>query len=100
MSDAAGCRPVLIGGLHVTVREMTVAQVRQLMDTITADTLGDALLGNALRLHDLSAMSSVTPEQIEAMTPTQLEELAAVCREANRHFFEMLERLAKVLVKP
>lgn len=100
MSEASGCRPALIGGLHVTVREMTVAQVRQLMDTVTADTLGDALLGNALRLHDLSAMSSVTPDQIEGMTPSQLEELATVCREANRHFFEMLGRLEKVLVKP
>lgn len=99
MSEASGCRPVLIGGLHVTVREMTVAQVRQLMDTITADTVGDALLGGALRLHDLSVMSSVTAEMLDELTPSQLEELAKVCREANRHFFEMLERLAKVLVK-
>lgn len=100
MSEASGCRPVLIGGLHVIVREMTVAQVRQLMDTVTADTLGDALLGGALRLHDLSVMSSITTEQIDDMTPSQLEELAQACREANRHFFEMLGRLEKLLVKP
>lgn len=100
MSDASGCRPVLVGGLHVTVREMTVAQVRQLMDTVTADTLGDALLGNALRLHDLTVMSSLTTKQIDDMTPSQLEDLAQVCREANRHFFDMLGRLEKVLVKP
>ncbi|WP_440467118.1 hypothetical protein ACKI1H_29155 [Pseudomonas sp. YH-1] len=79
---------------------MTVAQVRQLMDTITADLIGDSLLGGALRLHDLAVMSSLTTEQIDGMTPSQLEELAKACREVNRHFFEMLGRLEKVLVKP
>lgn len=98
MSEASGCRPIEIGGQHVIVREMTVAQVRQLMDTVTADTLGDSLLGGALRLHDLAAMSSLTAAQIDEMRPSELEELAKVCREANRHFFEMLERLGRVLV--
>lgn len=100
MTDASGCRPISIGGQQVTAREMTVAQVRQLMDTITADVIGDSLLGGALRLHDLSVMSSLTAAQIDDMTPSQLEELAKICREANRHFFEMLGRLEKVLVKP
>lgn len=99
MSDASGCRPIEIGGQHITVREMTVAQVRQLMDTVTADTLGDSLLGGKLRLHDLAAMSSLTAQQIDQMTPSQLEEVAQACREVNRHFFEMLERLEKVLVQ-
>ncbi|MBG6290793.1 phage tail assembly protein [Pseudomonas nitroreducens] len=97
MTDASGCRPLTIGGRSVTVREMTVAQVRQLMDTITADTVGDSLMGGALRLHDLSVMSSLSAGEIDEMTPTQLQELAQACREVNRHFFEMLERLTKVL---
>lgn len=100
MTDASGCRLVPIGSMSVTVRELTVAQVRQLMDTVTADLIGDSLLGGALRLHDLALMSSLTTEQIDEMTPSQLEELAKACREANRHFFEMLGRLEKVLVKP
>lgn len=100
MSEASGCRIVTIGTASIAVREMTVAQVRQLMDTVTADTLGDALLGNALRLHDLTVMSSLTTKQIDDMTPSQLEDLAQACREANRHFFDMLGRLEKVLVKP
>ncbi|MFV3370090.1 hypothetical protein ACNFH5_18135 [Pseudomonas sp. NY15435] len=100
MSDASGCRHVLIDGRQVNIREMTVAQVRQLMDTITADVIGDSLLGGALRLHDLAVMSSLTAQQIDDMTPSQLEDLALACREVNRHFFGMLERLEKALVKP
>ncbi|MFV3332231.1 hypothetical protein ACNFIA_14965 [Pseudomonas sp. NY15437] len=100
MSEAAGCRIVPLGAHSVTVHEMSVAQVRQLMDTITADLIGDSLLGGALRLHDLSVMSSLTTAQIDELTPSQLEELSQVCREVNRHFFAMLERLEKVLVKP
>ncbi|WP_275590875.1 hypothetical protein [Pseudomonas sp. DP-17] len=42
----------------------------------------------------------MTLQQIDEMTPSQLEELAQACREVNRHFFEMLERLEKALVKP
>ncbi|QRY79636.1 hypothetical protein JVX91_00545 [Pseudomonas sp. PDNC002] len=100
MTDASGCRMVPLGSLSVTVREMTVAQVRQLMDTITADEVGDNLLGGVLRLHDLSAMSDLTTKQIDELRPSQLEEVAQACREVNRHFFEMLERLVKALAKP
>ncbi|WP_054910966.1 phage tail assembly protein [Pseudomonas sp. NBRC 111135] len=100
MTDASGCRMVTLGSLSVTVREMTVAQVRQLMDTITGDTAGDCLLGGALRLHDLTVMSDLTAGQVEELRPSQLEELAQACREVNRHFFDMLERLDKVLVRP
>lgn len=99
MTDASGCRLVRIGDHQVSVRELTVAQVRQLMDTITADTVGDALL-NGLRLHDLTVMTSLTSSQIDELVPSQLEELAEACRGANRHFFEMLERLANLLVRP
>ncbi|MBF0142849.1 MAG: hypothetical protein HQL59_05255 [Magnetococcales bacterium] len=82
----------------VTVRELTVAEVRlwlkeldQLregaLDLVTEGIIADASLGDVARMTDLQAAD------LDEMTPSQIEELITACREINPHFFRLRDRL-------
>lgn len=93
MSNAGKTVVKEIAGHEVVCRELTVAQVRGLMaSNDDTDLLGGALF-EGVALADLPVFTSLTKDQIEAMRPSELAEAVAGCKEANPHFFALLDRL-------
>lgn len=85
-----------LGDLSVTVRELTVGEVRVWMKRMAEDTSADpvnAMLVEEISLDDLVLMSSLEPEQLDELTPTQLRQVYDACREVNRDFFGLRERV-------
>lgn len=76
----------------VTVRELTVAEIRKwLADAQEAlPDLVDNLLLRDVALPDLMHLSSLTPEQIDELTPSELQVVLDAARELNSHFFDLL----------
>lgn len=96
MAELASSRVLNLDGREIIVRELTVAGVRQMLTPDTAlDMLGSALFED-VSLRDITIMTSLTAEDIEALRPSQLQQVLAACREANTHFFAMLARLASL----
>jgi len=84
---------VAVGDITVTVRELTVAEVRDWAVRVDAglvpvDPVG-ALISADWSLADLREMSSADAEQLEAMTFAELEKVADVAKRLNPHFFAL-----------
>lgn len=91
-------RELMLGDKPVIVREMTVMQVRQWLADMQQlgdqrDLIGEALLGECA-LSDLQRMTTLTAAAIDALRPSQLREVLAVCKELNPDFFGLMRRLA------
>lgn len=91
-------KELAFGDLHITVREMTVMQVRT---WLSEEQAGEGLIETAFfedcAFSDLKRMSSLTDEQIDTLRPTQLREVIQLCRELNPDFFDFLRRLKIML---
>ena len=95
MTGLAVTRTVVIGEggdapLAVTVRELTVAEIRAwLADVQQAQgaDLVDVLLLKDTTLQDLMRMSSLSMDQINQLTPSQLRAVLDTAREINADFF-------------
>lgn len=92
-------RTIKLGERSVTVRELTVAEVRDWMveaetgagqDPLHALVLEDCGLGDLARMSDLFAF------ELEAYAPSDLAELIAACKALNPHFFRMRAALSNV----
>ena len=92
-------RTIKLGERSVTVRELTVAEVRDWMveaetgagqDPLHALVLEDCGLG------DLARMSDIGTAEMEAYAPSDLAELIAACKALNPHFFRMRAALSNV----
>lgn len=85
-----------VGSQSITVREMTVQQVRAFLQDAakggTTDTV-DALILDDCELSTLRSMCSLTVDQIGEMKPSELEAVKDKCKELNPHFFAMLAKL-------
>ena len=81
---------VPLGDLSVTVIEMTVAEVRAKLLTAaaTADPL-QQLVFDGFGLDDLLLMCDARPDDLEALAPSELQPLVAVCQKLNPHFFRV-----------
>ncbi|TLX65069.1 hypothetical protein DN820_01790 [Stutzerimonas nosocomialis] len=95
MSETAIGRSVIkeVAGRRVVCSELTVAQVRGLLQQGSAGDLVDELLLEDLRLADLPLFTGLVMEELERMLPSDLEVLVAGCKEANPSFFRMLAKL-------
>lgn len=85
-------------GVEITVRELTVGEVRnwlKAIETLDVDIAGD-LLFEDFALRDFEVMTDASAATIEAMTPSQLMQLMEACREVNGSFFGMRDRLMKL----
>ncbi|EOZ3002676.1 TPA: hypothetical protein SL809_000099 [Pseudomonas aeruginosa] len=100
MSTFTASRVVDIDGVELTVRELSVADVRKLMQEVSDQDLVSNALFEDIRLSDLCLMTSVTESQINDLRPSQLAKLLDACKEVNPHFFGMLGRLTKLRDKP
>ena len=88
---------VYLGGQVITVKELTVAEVRQVLITEppAADPL-HALAFDGFGLNDLALLCTATAAELEAFTPSELKPLVDACRELNPHFFRTRAALAGV----
>lgn len=89
-------KTIPLGALSVTVRELTVGEIRAWLKR-TADGAGDDLVGDTLiaeiSLADLMAMTDVKQDDLDNLTPNQVRELFDACREVNKDFFGLRERI-------
>lgn len=96
-------REVVIDGQAVICRELTVMQVRAWLDEMVQKTAADPLEGALFAvcgLGEIKRMTDLNDDRINAMRPSQLEQVIAVCKELNPHFFDLLGRMAPSPVRP
>lgn len=90
-------REIVVDGQAIICRELTVLQVRDWLNDMvqsTADDPLDAALFADCALGDVKRMTDLSDERINTMRPSQLEQVIAVCKELNPHFFGLLGRVA------
>lgn len=83
-------------GQRVCCMELTVIQLRGLLEAKTSNDLIDELLLEDIRLPDLPLFTGLKLEDLEHMLPSDLEKLASGCKEANPSFFRMLAKVASM----
>ena len=91
MSDSVSAKVIQVAGREVVVRELKVADVRQMMAFVSEDTL-DVMLFEELRLSDFPRMTNLSSEEVEHLRPSQLREVLGACWEMNPDFFSMFVR--------
>lgn len=85
-------RTVELPGRLVTIRELTVAEVRAWLLETEAGAQVDplhALAFDDFGLGDLARMCDATADDLEAFAPSDLAPLVEACRALNPHFFRV-----------
>jgi hypothetical protein len=101
----AATRPVTVGAVSGTVRELTFGEVRDWLTEAESGQAEDPLHALALEecsLADLARMSSITVRELEACAPSDLADLLAACKALNPHFFRVraaLSGVARLMLK-
>ncbi len=87
----AAAHTVQLGDLAVTVRELTVGEVRDWLAGIEKGTAlvdaGGEFVWDDLSLADLARMSDAPAAAFDAFAPSELEPLREAARALNPHFF-------------
>lgn len=86
----------LSASLDITVRELTVSEVRDWLTESEAASYRDpvqALALPGLGLDELARMTDARASALEAFAPSELEELLAAARSLNPHFFRLRSAL-------
>jgi len=82
---------IMLGDRPVTVKEMTVTDVRDWVKAIEAGTLPIDPAGNAtfedVGLLDMALMSDAPLDWLAGFAPSDLQPLAELCQKVNPHFF-------------
>lgn len=98
-----------VGGLTVTLRELTVGDVRAWLKSLESlspqgrgqgegeslDLVGVALI-DGHDLADLAVLTDLTPEQIDTLTPSQIRTVFDAARKVNADFFTLRATLADI----
>lgn len=88
----AASADIIIGDTPVTVRELTVAEVRDWAREIECggreiDPAGDALFDDVTAA-DIRLMSNATSDVLDGL-PSEIRPLADLCKKVNPHFFRL-----------
>lgn len=89
-----------IGGARITVKEMTLAEIRNwLADNEQAEArdIVGALLLDDCPLADLQRFCDATAEQIDNMTQSELHEMLDAAKELNPDFFHLRAQLLQLV---
>lgn len=94
----AATLPIQIGELIITVRELTVREVRDWATAVETglldiDPIGELALADC-GLADLARMSDATAADLENLAGSDLEQIARAARKLNPHFFRLRAALA------
>jgi hypothetical protein len=104
-------KPTPIGDHTITIRELTVADIRALLVESMqqhgdvglipeqADLVLNATLLPDLRLDELRAMAPMGPDVLNSLADSELQTLRDKCRELNPLFFGMKARLEQAQAK-
>lgn len=88
-------REIDLDGKAVQVREMTVGDIRAwLASKATLGDVVDSMLFEEVALSDLTFLTDLTADGIDALTPGDIEKVLAVAKEVNAAFFAMRGRTA------
>ena len=84
---------LVINDRTVTVRELTVAEVRDWVREIEVgvrpvDPAGDALFDDVC-LADIALMTDASGDWLAGFGPSELQPLADLCKKVNPHFFRL-----------
>jgi hypothetical protein len=85
-------RAVELPGMTVTVRELTVAEVRTWVAEQEAGASVDplrAMVFDDCGLDDLARMSDASADALEAFGHSELERVREACKALNPHFFKV-----------
>jgi hypothetical protein len=84
----------------VTIRELTVADMRQWWADVQAGIgSGDPVDGGLfddISLSDVARMTDLTADDMAPMAPSELRVVVDACREVNPDFFRLQERLSTI----
>lgn len=87
----AATAEVTIAGRLVTVKEMTVTDVREWVKAIETGILpvdpGGAATFEDVGLLDMALMSDAPADWLAGFAPSELQPLADLCKKVNPHFF-------------
>lgn len=90
---------IALGGREVTVRELTVGEVRawvaEIESGVTVDVIGSMVFEDCA-LADLVRMSDMTVTEMDGLGQSDLAALRDKCRALNPHFFKVREALQRV----
>lgn len=89
----AATAEVTVAGRLVTVRELTVAEVRDWvaeveLGTREIDPAGESLFEN-MGLADIARLSDAPADWLAGFGPSELQTLADLCQKVNPHFFRL-----------
>ncbi len=95
-------KTIEIAGVTVTIRELTVAEIRSALKMeesdgkTSADTDAvDMFLFEDISLPDICRMTDLTLEKMAELKPSELRQVAEACREVNSDFFALRGRVLK-----
>lgn len=89
-------RKIIVAGLEIEIKELSVAEVRQWINDAANQQSGDAvdyLLFDDVALYDLYCFTNLNQEIADGMTPAELRKVIDSVRELNPHFFTLRERI-------
>lgn len=107
MSGLAVTRSLTLGEggdapLAVTVRELTVGEIRAWLKDVQAQSdavdVVDVMLLRDVSLQDVMRLTSLTAVQVEGLGPSQLRTVVEAAREINEDFFALRAGLLTVAV--
>ena len=103
-------RKVTVGDREVTVRELTIGEIRQWIAEAEVSVAPSEDMAAALALLDdpedqqaligIERLSDFPIAELVSVSPSALRGLLLACREVNADFFGMLARAARVTVRP
>jgi hypothetical protein len=94
----AASRQVQIGSLAVTVRELTVGEVRDWLASVESgqtlvDAAGEYVFEDA-SVQELARMCDLPVSGFDAFTPSEIEPIRQAARDLNPHFFGLRAAVA------
>ncbi len=99
-----------VNGIQITVKELTVAEVRHWMmdiiekenqkdDVDVVSTVLDQRLFEEIGLSDICRMTDLESNQLDDFTPSQLQVVIQRCKMLNSDFFGMRKRVLGTALK-
>lgn len=85
-----------LGDTSVTLRELTVGEVRGMLLSRPEQDTVDYLLFDDITLGELMQMTDLSKETIDNLTQSELDTVRVKAKELNPHFFAMLNRIKEL----